>query len=618
MENIIFAATCLLSTILHYMNRTVFSKRTLIFWIATTSQFMAFGLIQTVTTNLAWEALIGNGIIWLWINHTMLKILYQFCHLDFNSRRYLGFAIAGVSVGAALLFQEFSFFAVSMVVTYSVALPTLYLILRVLFYGKKETHLITLLSVLHVLALFHLMDYPFLRTVEWFAPYGFTIHTAIHVGFAILLPSMLLRQSMAKHTVQLKQMTDILESTTDLVAMVRPDRKISYLNHSGKKLLGLTDDHDVENQDMSEMHPEWVLKMIKEQGIPQSIANGSWTGETAIKTSNGKEIPVSQVIIAHKGQDGELKFVSTIMRDITESKLYEEELEKRIRQRTKELEKIHQEKVEISRQAGMAEIASGVLHNVGNILNSVNVGVDQLSELQSGSFGKQLNKILPLLDEHKEDLSTFFIDDKRGQLIPSFFLELAHTGVEENDQMEQETKLLKKNVESIKNIIAVQQIAAGNKLLVDNVLINETIEQAITINIAGIERHKVNLVETIEKNLIVETDRLKIMQILINLVSNAKYAVKNSDEKRITIIAKQDGENAVVSVADTGEGISLDRINKIFQYGYTTKQEGHGFGLHNSALAAKDVGAVLQVDSPGIGKGAIFTLVIPKKYKGHR
>ncbi len=291
-------------------------------------------------------------------------------------------------------------------------------------------------------------------------------------------------------------------------------------------------------------------------------------------------------------------------------KFYEQQTE-----RTRELAKSNKEKMEISRQAGMAEIASGVLHNVGNILNSVNISVESLLDLSETSTNKRLGQIAPILQTHSKDLNRYLTEDNKGKLVPQFILELARASAADAEVMREEILLLQKNVENIKNIIAIQQIAAGSKIIIDSVSIGEIAEQAITVNYTALERHKVNLIQSYDKDLIVTTDKLKVMQILINLISNAKYAVRNSLVKKIIIASKKNIDNVEISVTDSGEGITRENLQKVFQFGYTSKKDGHGFGLHNSALAAKELHASLEVFSTGKEKGTTFVLTIPIEYK---
>ena len=113
-----------------------------------------------------------------------------------------------------------------------------------------------------------------------------------------------------------------------------------------------------------------------------------------------------------------------------------------------------------------------------------------------------------------------------------------------------------------------------------------------------------------------------MLQILVNLIRNAKYALddRGHSDKRMTLRIGLNGNNTVkIAVIDNGIGIPAEHLTRIFEHGFTTRKEGHGFGLHNGALAAKDLGGSLTAHSDGPGKGAMFTLELPlrPKEKGH-
>ncbi len=144
-------------------------------------------------------------------------------------------------------------------------------------------------------------------------------------------------------------------------------------------------------------------------------------------------------------------------------------------------------------------------------------------------------------------------------------------------------------------------------------------EDAIQINSAGLERHGTRLIREFEELGEVEIDKQKMLQILVNLISNAKYALSGCDkeEKLLTIrIYKHGEERFRIEVADNGVGISGDNLTRIFSHGFTTMEHGHGFGLHSCALTSKEMGGSLTVHSDGVGKGATFTLELPFKPVG--
>lgn len=131
-----------------------------------------------------------------------------------------------------------------------------------------------------------------------------------------------------KHEVAERQrLVAILEKTSDFVGTTRPDGRMLYLNQAGRKLLGLSPDEDISARKISDNHPDWATRIIETEGIPAAIQTAVWEGETAVRRPTGQDIPVSQVIMAHKSSDGRLQYLSTIIRDISERKEAEEKLQ---------------------------------------------------------------------------------------------------------------------------------------------------------------------------------------------------------------------------------------------------------------------------------------------------
>ena len=140
------------------------------------------------------------------------------------------------------------------------------------------------------------------------------------------------------------------------------------------------------------------------------------------------------------------------------------------------------------------------------------------------------------------------------------------------------------------------------------------VDDAIAMNLSAFERHGVTLERNSSAVPLVRVDRHKVLQILINLLRNAKYALDDSKQtdKRITVsIFSPNEQRAHIVVADNGIGISPENLTRVFAHGFTTREEGHGFGLHSGALAAREMGGSLSVASAGPGHGASFTLELP-------
>lgn len=117
----------------------------------------------------------------------------------------------------------------------------------------------------------------------------------------------------------------ILETTTDFVSIFDPTGKPPYLNRAGRQMIGIANDEDISQVNIP-FHPTWASDLVLREGIPAALRDGVWSNETALLTRDGREIPVSQVLIAHKNMSGEVEFISTIARDISERKRAEERL----------------------------------------------------------------------------------------------------------------------------------------------------------------------------------------------------------------------------------------------------------------------------------------------------
>jgi ligand-binding sensor domain-containing protein/signal transduction histidine kinase len=284
-----------------------------------------------------------------------------------------------------------------------------------------------------------------------------------------------------------------------------------------------------------------------------------------------------------------------------------------------EVDRVHKQLMTASHQAGMAEMAAGVLHNIGNVLNSVNVSASVMGTTLRNSRLGSLAKLCQLIRDNEADLPRFFSEDKRARQVPPFLHDLSrHLGAEQA-KLAEELDGLQKNVDHIKDIVAMQQTYASVSGVVDTISPAELVEDALRMHQRSLERHHVQLVRDFEDSMPpVEIEKHKVLQILVNLIQNAKQAcdAAKAPVPTIRITLRQVRGMASISVLDNGIGIPPENMERIFNHGFTTKKDGHGFGLHSSALAAKSIGGSLRVESEGTGKGACFILEIPLKPLG--
>ena len=278
-----------------------------------------------------------------------------------------------------------------------------------------------------------------------------------------------------------------------------------------------------------------------------------------------------------------------------------------------ELEQVHREFVDAARRAGMAEIASGVLHNVGNVLNSVNVSASTISNRLKSSKRRQLNRMADLLDNHGDDLGTFFTHDEKGRQVPRYLRVLADNLQAEEQSLTEESASLLDHIEHIKAIIATQQSYAGTSGLVEPINIGSVLEDAVKINATSFVRHKIEVVRDLADMPPILVDKQRLLQIVTNLIKNAKEALVEQEEHHrvMTLRTALVDEQLLIEVSDTGVGIATEDLPQIFTHGFTTKATGHGFGLHSCANAAREMDGELRASSEGPMRGAIFTLTLP-------
>jgi signal transduction histidine kinase len=305
-----------------------------------------------------------------------------------------------------------------------------------------------------------------------------------------------------------------------------------------------------------------------------------------------------------------------------------ENLERRVLERTHELEKqvtakaeanlqlaeAQQHLMDLSRQAGMAEIATGVLHNVGNVLNSVNVSATIVAnKIRESRIGNLLT-LTGMLQEHSGDLPDFLNHDPRGQRAVPYLAKLGSHLEEERQVMLRELEQLTGHLGHIKEIVATQQNYAKVSGLIEVISLPGLVEDAIRIVEPGLSAHGIQLERDHEAVPPVAVDKHSILQILLNLLRNAKEAVKDSDlpSKSIRVRIYRRGEDRIrIAVEDTGVGLPPENLTVIFSHGFTTRRDGHGFGLHSGANAAGQMGGSLWAESEGLGHGATFTLELP-------
>jgi PAS domain S-box-containing protein len=395
-----------------------------------------------------------------------------------------------------------------------------------------------------------------------------------------------------------------LESTADGIVAANLHGKVVCYNSKFAALWGMPPDM-LERADSSEMvdfiaaqvtDPEHFIERVQEL-----YASG---GEETFDVIELKDGRTYERYIQPQRVGGESVGMVANFRDVTERKRAETELQDAARHL-----------MEVSRQAGMAEVATSVLHNVGNVLNSVNVSCSVVASKVSKSRIGSVAKTADLLREHADDPVAFFTTDPRGRKLPDFLAKLAARLAEEQEEVLRELQHLGKNIDHIKEIVAMQQNYAKVSGVTEVIKVTDLIEDSLRMNAGALMRHEVKVIREYADVPWITLEKHKAVQILVNLIRNAKHACDASGtaEKKVTIRVTHDHGRVRVSVTDNGVGIPPENLTRIFAHGFTTKKDGHGFGLHSGALAAREMGGSLTVHSNGVGCGATFTLELPSK-----
>ncbi len=333
------------------------------------------------------------------------------------------------------------------------------------------------------------------------------------------------------------------------------------------------------------------------------------TGEPIIGKLEKETWPDGHVTWVHtskmplRNEHGEIIGTFGISKDVTHS-----------REMEVALEKSQKELVNTSRMAGMAEVATGVLHNVGNVLNSLNVSASVLATGLRQSKTNSLVKVSEMLRVHAADLGGYLMQDPKGRLVPGFIESLARHFAEDRARLLQEIESLQQNVEHIKEIVTMQQAYATMVGIVEPLEAAVLMEDSLRMNSGALVRHDVRVVRDFQTVPPISAEKGKVLQILVNLIRNGKYACDEGGraDKVLTLRITPGAPGRVrLIVQDNGVGIPAEHLTSIFQHGFTTKATGHGFGLHSSANAAKEMHGTLTVHSDGPGTGATFILDLP-------
>ena len=351
------------------------------------------------------------------------------------------------------------------------------------------------------------------------------------------------------------------------------------------------------------LHPDDVQRVLAAVDTYLKAHEGSYKVEFRARHKDGTYRWILSRGAALRDELGNAVRFAGSHTDVTERKQAEEQIVR-----------MQRELVDASRTAGKAEVATGVLHNVGNVLNSVNVSLGVIHDKLDNSRVPRLGQVCDLLTQNRDCLGAYLTSDPKGMKLPEYLRTLSTSLCKEHEDLKAEASSVLTRVDHIKQIVASQQSFAKQGGATEQLAPVGLFDEALQIQESAFNRHHIQAFRENTSEQWVVADRHRALQILINLLGNAKAAMSNLplDQRRL-VLRVEDGANGRVrlSVVDSGCGIPKENLAKIFQHGFTTKKEGHGFGLHSCANAAAEMKGSLTVHSDGPGTGATFTLELP-------
>ncbi len=396
---------------------------------------------------------------------------------------------------------------------------------------------------------------------------------------------------------------DILRSMADALLVIRSDLTIGAVNPSLLQLLEYEEDELIGQSPGSIFGEEFARGSIMEDLLLQGSVSGV---ESSFLTKNGREIPISVSGSMMQDEEGQFQGLVCVAQDITERKRMEEEKVH-----------LHEQLLNASRQLGMAEVASDVLHNVGNVLNSINVSIGVVSDLVKQSLVGDVGRVSQLFQKHQDNLGSYFSDNPKGKQIPAFLEKLSEQLMEEKRVALLELDRLRENAQHAQHCVAAQQDLAKPSNIVEPLNIISLCEDALSVNQEVIESMGIEILRDFQEIPLLIVDKHITLQILVDVVKNACQAMEKVPKKQLIIRAKLipgPPDSVSIEVQDSGVGIASEDLIKIFGQGTGQSHGGRGQSLHSGALMAKNLQGSLRADSAGLGQGATFSLALPGNF----
>ena len=396
---------------------------------------------------------------------------------------------------------------------------------------------------------------------------------------------------------------NVIRSMADSLLVIDANLTIGSVNPSLLDLLGYDEEALVGQSPGLIFGEEFAQGSIIENLLLQGSVSGV---ESSFLTSEGQVIPISVSGSMIQDEHGQFQGLVCVAQDITQRRRMEEE----------KLE-LHEKLLDTSRQLGMAEVASDVLHNVGNVLNSINVSIGVVTDLVKNSIVGDVGRISQLFHKHRDDLGSYLSTNPKGKQVPAYLEKLASQLVEEQQAAIVELNRLRENAQHAQHCVASNQDLAKAPDITEPISVVEILEEALTENHEIIESLKITVDKDFQEIPLLIVDKYKVLEILIDMIRNACQAMTKVSLKQLTVRAKLvpgPPDSLCLEVVDSGVGIDSEDLTKIFRQRNNANDGQGGMSLHNGALMAKNLGGALKAHSEGLGHGATFSLELPGNF----
>jgi signal transduction histidine kinase len=262
-------------------------------------------------------------------------------------------------------------------------------------------------------------------------------------------------------------------------------------------------------------------------------------------------------------------------------------------------------------QAGLAETANGVLQNVEQVLSGVGVAASVMRRELIELRPERVQQVAKLIADHRKDIAVFLSEDVRGKYLPDFLLAVGAQLGDNTQKLVGELTDLDRCVHHLRDIIGAQQSLIPMGGSIEPTDLRDLVEVALLVQAPDFAR--VETLRELDDLPLIMTDRHKLLKIIVCFVSNARDALllAGPGPARITVKLYRDAEDAVFAIEDTGLGMTAETLAHLWEFGFTTKRNGSGVGLHASAIAAREIGATVAAHSDGVGQGARFSVRLP-------